>query len=143
MDISLIISIISILAALVICYHQILKSRKLALLNEVIKRMEIVAQIAAKSFDKDVAEQYSEYFFHKNIAKYALNEFLNCRSLLDFDYRYQHRDLRKQFEEWVEFIEFDTQVETIQSFDDDRQKAIIYDVYARLSKIIGQLMSHK
>lgn len=149
----LIFSFLSIAVAFGVCYYQIRKNRQLALLNEMIKRMEIMSSIAIESL-KGAQVSYETYFLHQQIVKASLIEFLNVsdekkeegwiwkrlRKCYIRQYGLKQKIL-KEYKDWVEYCELNTRIESRHpSCSEQQHSAIPKEICIKLSNIVKQLL---
>lgn len=149
----LIFSFLSIAVAFGLCYYQIRKNRQLTLLNETIKRMEIMSSIAIESL-KDSQISYETYFLHQQIVEASLIEFLDASARNEEGWRvwcklrkyYIHQyDLKlnilNDYKRWVEYCELNTRIESRrQSFSRQQRSVISKEICIQLSDIIKRLL---
>lgn len=109
--ISLVVSIISLILATYIFYYQSLKSRQLVHFESVVKRVELINDLAEKS-------SYSNCFSNGEYAKFTLHKQLLAEEFKMFlvistcGFMKKRKKLIDKLDEYIEFIELYTYLET-------------------------------
>lgn len=138
-DVGLFVSVLSIFAAYVFFHYQLIKSKQLACLNEIIRRTELINSLAIKSFDPFCGNLYAEFSFHRSILKRNIERFFECHTWRHWlDRKTGYKDVLVRYDDWLEYIEFNTNIET----SDDRsvsQKEAVKNIYIKSGELISKL----
>lgn len=142
--ISLVVSIISLILATYIFYYQSLKSRQLVHFESVVKRVELINDLAEKSCCSNCFSngEYAKFTLHKQLLAESLEMFFSHNFYYWF-YEEKKKKLIDKLDEYIEFIELYTYLETNNpiEFEQNQQNLdkVLKELLIKSSKFILEL----
>lgn len=124
LDYSLFIAIVTLLATSLFFYHQNCKTKQHLCLDEIINRLELITSLVKASFNSTERhyEIYSEFTFQSELLRYSIEKFNNSEPFsgirsLSKKNNAREGELITQLNQLIEYIDFNTPVESMSSFD--------------------------